>query len=323
MFSTIEMYEHGVRLEFMSAYSAEMKLGEEALNLQAVSKATQDLKIHRPETPQETQGNFTRNNRTIAICFFGQVKHYEHVAASVQRHVFDVLIANGYRYDIYAHTYNQPTTTNPRNREDNLPINATSLQTILRMPATAMLYDRPEDADRLFLLSELLRNGDPWPENPRISLRNLGRQLHSLRRVTGLWQRAAAAADDDDAGGGGHGVRSHDLVLYLRPDVRFLTDLDLPLLAPHLLANASLLATPHWGRWGGFNDRLAFGAPAAAAAYGLRGGELQAYVAGGSKPHAERFLAASLAAHGVGDVRSTVQFVRVRADGRLEEQRVA
>jgi hypothetical protein len=323
MFRTIEMYEHDVRSENMSAHSANaMKLGEGALNLQAISKATQDLTIHQPEAQPKAKGNFTRNNRTIAICFFGQVKQYEHVAVSVQRHVFDVLTANGYSYDIYAHTYNQTTTTNPRNREHNLSINATSLQTILRLPATAMLYDRPEDADRLFNLSELLRNGDPWPENPQTSLRNLGRQLHSLRRVTGLWQRTAVD-DDDVARGGGHGVRRYDLVLYLRPDVRFLTDLDLPLLAPRLLANALLLATPHWGRWGGFNDRLAFGAPAAAAVYGLRGGELQAHVAGGSKPHAERFLAASLAAHGVGDARSNVQFVRVRADGRPEEKRVA
>jgi hypothetical protein len=167
-----------------------------------------------------------------------------------------------------------------------------------------MLYDLPQAADAGVNLSALLAHGDPWPDNPRLSLRNLARQLHSLRRATGLWLASARARGP------------YRFVVCLRPDLRFLAPLDLPRLAPALRSSA--LATPGWARWGGLNDRLAFGGPAAMAAYGLRGAALPAYVAAGARPHAERFLAAHLAARGVAHVDSAVVFQRVRAGGRIE-----
>jgi hypothetical protein len=234
-----------------------------------------------------------------------QVKNYSLVAASVETHVFAVLRAHGYRYDIFAHTYNQTAFANPRNREPLLPIQPTSLQRVLALPAAAVLYDPPAAADAAVDLDALARNGDPWPDNPRRSILYFARQLHSLHRVTSLWLPRAAA---------------YALVLYLRPDARFLTDIDLPALAPHLSAPAApaRIATPYWARNGGLNDRLAFGPPGAMAAYGRRGDALRAYVAAGRRPHAETFLRDFLRERGVEDVPSACVFQRVRVAGDVE-----
>ena len=247
---------------------------------------------------------------TVAVCFFGQVKDYGHVAASVQRRVFDALASHGYRYDVYAHTYNQATYANPRTGELPLPIHPRSLQTALGLPDAAVIYDRPEDADQWIDARELARNGDPWPDNPvkGLSVVYYVRQLYSLRRVTELWRAAEAA-----------GKGPYDLVVYLRPDTRFLNDLDLPQNAPLLRGNAKAIATPSsLNEFGWLDDKLAYGSPEAMAVYGERGNHVMAYVAKGSKPHAETYLTQYLLEQGIVNVKSQTVFQRVLNDGTIK-----
>ena len=256
----------------------------------------------------KTIGAASRSEERVAICFFGQVKNYKHVAGSVQRHVFAVLDAAGLTYDIYAHTFNQSTFTNARNLEQSVPIDPSSLQSALSLPPSAVLYDDPAAADRRANLTALLRHGDPWPENPVVSLRNYARQLHSLRRVTSLWAPRAAR---------------YSWVLYLRPDLRFLSHIDLPALRAALreagAGAGGAIAAPGFARWGGLNDRLAFGTPGAMAAYGRRGDALEGYVAAeGRRPCSEAFLGHRMAQARVAAVESGVRFQRIRADGRPE-----
>jgi hypothetical protein len=240
----------------------------------------------------------------VAVCFFGQVKHYKQVAASQQKYVFDILRASNFTYDIFAHTYNQTEFSNPRNGvKRSVEIVPTSLQQILSLPNSAVLYDSPEAADQLFNVRNLAKNGDPWPDNPLLSIKYFTRQLHSLKRVTQLWTPA---------------MHKYEFVLYLRPDVLFISPLDLPLNAPALRAKALRVATPNWHQFGGLNDRLAYGAPAAMAAYGVRGDGLQRFVDSGGLPHAERFLKRYLASQGVASIASRTKFQRVRADGHVD-----
>jgi hypothetical protein len=211
------------------------------------------------------QRNYTQSlggNYCIAICFFGQVKHFDHVFHSVKRHVFDVLDAHRVCYETFAHTYDQPTFTNARNNEHSEPLDPRSLQRLLALPDARALYDPPEAADRRFDLARLSRYGDPWPDNPAVSLTNFVRQLHSLGRVGRLWAASGRACA---------------LALFLRPDVLFLSDLDLPALAPRLLVapGGAAVAAPFFHKFGGVNDRLAFGPPAAMRAYAARGDHLQ------------------------------------------------
>ena len=108
-------------------------------------------------------------------------------------------------------------------------------------------------------------------------------------------------------------------MLYLRPDALFLSDLDLPRTAQKL--DDVTIATPDWACSGGlWNDRMAYGTPAAMIHYGLRGNHLAAYVAAGWQPHAEAFLAHEMAARGIGNLRSRTVFQRMRADGHVDHR---
>ena len=237
----------------------------------------------------------------VAICFFGQVKHYEHVADSVQRHILDVLRADNYTWEIFAHTYNMTTFTNPRNRENNTPIDARSLQRVLGIRDENMLYDEPDAADAFFDFEAFLARGDPWGSAQGTSLRFMLRQQYSLARVTGLWNSTSD--------------RFHYCV-YLRPDTVFRSDLDLQRLAHGL--NTTTIATPAFGKYGGINDRFAFGVPSVMEKYGRRGEFLLEYT--GSRravPYAEKYLERYLELHNLTNVDSSILFYRVRADGRV------
>ena len=57
-------------------------------------------------------------------------------------------------------------------------------------------------------------------------------------------------------------------IVYARPDLRYVTPLDVTLLRG---LSDEQLYTPSWACWqGGYNDRFAAGRPAAAAAFGMR-----------------------------------------------------
>ena len=240
----------------------------------------------------------------IAICFFGQVKHYDMVAESVQRHIFDVLDSKNITYDIFAHTFNQSVFDNPRNEEHKVPIDPSSLQKILSLPQSAVIYDHLEDADASADLEYMAKNGDPWPQHPLLALRYFLRQMYSLKRVTHLWLPAR---------------HKYHFVLYLRPDALFLTDLDLPRIGPRL-DNATLV-TPSFACWANlWNDRLSYGRPDVMAAYGLRGDSLAGYVAAGKPPHAETFLGDHMASLRVANALSDTVFQRMRADGRIDRR---
>jgi hypothetical protein len=241
----------------------------------------------------------------IAVCFFGQVKNYSHVASSVQEHIFSVLETEHFSIEIYAHTFNETSFTNPRNQEANLTIDFMSLENTLSASGeykVSVVYDPVSAADQSMDVRKLLQHGDPWPDNPALSVRNLVRQLYSLQRLTQLWAPRA---------------RRYKYCLYLRPDLLFWSDLDLRRARPHLDAGA--LVTPAFDQNEGLNDRLALGTPAVMRAYGARADGLLDYVLGlGRPPHAETYLLHAMAARGVRNVDSAVSFERVRADGRLD-----
>ena len=70
----------------------------------------------------------------------------------------------------------------------------------------------------------------------------------------------------DCAGNNPTGWYSH--IIYARPDLRYVTPLDVTLLRG---LNDDELYTPSWACWqGGYNDRFAAGRPTAAAAFGMR-----------------------------------------------------
>ena len=231
----------------------------------------------------------------VAICFFGLVKDYGVVAQSVTEFILAPLLRSGLQYDIYIHTYNQSNITNPRNGEADIAITPTSI--LRHFPQATFKRDNPIVADRIQPLDYYLRNGDPWSDNPRISMLNYIRQLYSLRAVTALWVPSA---------------RKYTYVIYLRPDVRFTT----PLALNHRITTQQI-AIPNFHNFGGCNDRFAYGRPNAMKAYGERLNWVDTFFTRHTQPlHAERYLLAFLQAHKLQPVLIPFHFIRVRADGK-------
>ncbi|KAJ1621045.1 hypothetical protein T492DRAFT_1073518 [Pavlovales sp. CCMP2436] len=169
---------------------------------------------------------------------------------------------------------------------------------------------------------------DLWHDNYR-SMRNYLVALHSLGRLADLVRAREASA---------LGGLVYDAVLVLRADTVFLCPVDLPTRLPTILADeaaraaaprhgaapvlgrdgrrvwvrssgsvsAGIVAVPLWGRWGGTNDRFAFGGRSAMldVYLGREGPAWQLLADGSHKRNGEHLLRDLLKTRGV-DVRHT------------------
>jgi hypothetical protein len=255
-------------------------------------------------------GNSSQPPTRVAICFFGLMRSLHYTKQSLHAHVFDILSQHGIDYDVYLHTYNLNSISNFRSKEFNVSLNKNEWK--LLYPSKHAIDDN-DVIERIVvtpLLPQLLDHGDPWKEPPPFaSLRNLIKQLYSLKKVTELWKNRAA---------------DYQLVLYLRPDVWFFNDLNMTDLtealtqssSPSPMSSRRFLYVPRFHSWGGVNDRFAFGPPEVMRLYGSRYDKALNY----SKVHPlhpETFLRDLLNARNVSTRPTNILFERVRSNGIL------
>ncbi len=249
----------------------------------------------------------------VAVAFFGLVKDFALVSASVEKHLLSPLRRAGFAVDIFCHTYALNAVTNSRNNEKGARIFPASLSSTL--PLKGLSFSNPADIDAALPVSRFLRNGDAWPESPGLSALFYIRQLVSLDQVTRLWTHAEAS------------TTTYDLIIYSRPDVLFFNDIDI---ARHLPLRPNTLYAPNFHTWVpggtgshgvGINDRFAFGRPEVMKVYGARLCHVDSFLARVDRPmlHAEAFLAALSVAQRWSVVDLAVRFGRVRAGGTLAD----
>lgn len=103
----------------------------------------------------------------------------------------------------------------------------------------------------------------------------------------------------------------YDAVLFLRPDVAFIRDIDLPAHFPLLKGNSHKIWIPDFQHFNGVNDRAAFGSQEVMLKYLERG---DAYMSNRSYgvEIAEGFLAKYLQTEGIVWQKSSMRFLRVR-----------
>ena len=243
----------------------------------------------------------------VAVCFFGLLRSLNYTVDSIRSHVLDPLLLSGTTYDVYVHTYNDSSITNARNAEFGERLDWTHYR--LLHPHAAVIEDA-RAFESSFIerhLPALLRHGDAWGQvQPHTSLRNLLKQLHSLRAVTRLWVNSSAR---------------YDAIIYVRPDVWFFKPLDahavLAKVAAATATNECLLLTPPWHTFGGLNDRFAIGTPAAMKRYGERVLHVLRYSTH-AKLHSESFLSWTMRCTSECTCGAVgVLFTRVRAGGVL------
>jgi hypothetical protein len=216
----------------------------------------------------------------LAVGFFGLVyRNLAHTLPSLERHLFAPLDVAPLTYEVFMHTLLvQSEALGGENiRPENVPEWVTSklagengsrvaldpYSFVLLRPCIFEVEDQDTARDAIVRRQTALRSPLPdlWHDNYR-SMRNYLTALHSLGRLATIILMRERAV----------GAR-FDLVLTARADTRFLCDTELPLRMPAILAaererlsapvrtrTAGIVAVPLWGRWGGINDRFAFGA---------------------------------------------------------------
>lgn len=209
------------------------------------------------------------------------------------------MAAADFETTLFLHTYNLTSQTNPRSNEKDAPILSDSWKWLR---PTAFLVEDANVVEASFerYISPILQHGDPWEEDHHTSLRNLLKQLHSLEGVTRLWQAANA---------------TFDVVMYLRFDVWYFNQIEVGEL--RVASAQNVLFTPAFHRFGGLNDRFAFGPPSIMAQFGLRVSKMLEYVK--LKPlHSETFLYDVMKSDSTTELAFTsLIFARVRATGQL------
>lgn len=233
----------------------------------------------------------------IAICFFGLTRSLKFTHPSIKKYIFDPLHNNGIVYDIYLHTFYLKTLTNPRAGEINCVLDNNEYK--LLEPITAKQIDDQNKIDPILNFKAYRSKGDPW-KNQFKSLDNLLRQLYSLEQVTKLWESSGI---------------EYDVVVYCRPDVKYLKDIDTGLLKN---LKDGCVYVPSFLSCKGCNDRFAIGKPAAMKIYGNRRRGALEYSK--TKPlHAETFLATTLTQFGFGICKIHFPFYRIRANGNVSK----
>jgi hypothetical protein len=228
----------------------------------------------------------------VALCFWGICRSTDRTIESIETCIFNPLSNAQISYDVYVHTYKlYRPYTNVRSNETGLQLKNTIWK--LLNPREAKIENQ-DDVDKALDLKKYRTRGDPW-ENDYSTLDNHIRALYSLSEVTKLWSQSGS---------------TYDLVIYLRPDVRFMTPLSLDWLG----VRKGLVLIPDFHLFYGCNDRFAIGVPKDMKMYGER--FYSAYEYSLQKPlHSEQFLSNHIAGYGIEFKTIPIRFRRVRADG--------
>lgn len=225
----------------------------------------------------------------IAICFWGICRSTDKTIDSIQKCIYEPLKKAGHTYEIFVHTYTlRRPFNNPRANEIEVDLD-NSLHSLLEADRTNL--EDQDTVDKTLNFDAYTSAGDPW-SNGFITHKNHIRALYSLKQVTQLV------------------TKTYDRIIYVRPDVRFLTPLNMTWL--NCKENEIMLPDFHCHP---VNDRFAIGHPKAAKIYGLRFNGALKY-SQTHRLHAEEFLSHTLLLHRILPKNIPMHFCRVRATGQ-------
>jgi 16S rRNA C967 or C1407 C5-methylase (RsmB/RsmF family) len=274
----------------------------------------------------------TATSKPVAVCFYGLTRSLKWTLPSIEKYIFAALDEQRVQYRVYLHTFTLPgdALTNARTGENGEALDrdewrglcfkqgaggtaAAAAASRGVRPAKHVVESQAEylEGQGLSLVQDegagegqggglhsYLRHGDHWHDGGQ-SVLNLLCQLRSLKQVTELW-------DESD----------HDVAIYVRPDLRYLTPLRLDEIERCRAERCVLM--PAWQTYNGCNDRLCIGdAHAMKHAVGCRGDHVHSY-AQQERLHAEGFLRHSLERADVPWGATSMRAQRVRANGKTD-----
>lgn len=233
----------------------------------------------------------------IAVCFFGLIRSLKYTHDSIKKNLFDILTNNGHEYDIYIHTYDLEILTNIRSGEKNVKLDVNDYK--LLNPKEIIIEDQDE-FDKSFNYEKIMSYGDSWPCSKFNSLKNLIRQLNSLKKLTNLISQKP----------------KYDIYIYIRPDLKIITPFDVSWLN---LKNNQIATPIYFKHCGGLNDRFAIGKFEAIKTYGLRLDEI--YNCCNAKKnkkrplHSEQLVKYIIEKNNIQNIDLYITLVRIRGNG--------
>ena len=171
----------------------------------------------------------------VALCFWGLTRSLKYTIDSIQSNILDILKKKGIQYTIFMHTYSlNECYTNTRSKEYNILPN--NNEYILLNPDYIQI-DNQDKIKESLNLQDYRTMGDSYKNNYE-SIDNFILAMYSKLEVTKLV------------------TGNFDYYIYLRPDVRYISNLNPSDLK---LANDNTICIPNFQLWGNdkkFNDRF-------------------------------------------------------------------
>ncbi len=153
----------------------------------------------------------------LAICIWGLLRSVPFTIKSFHTNILGPIQFSNYSYDIFLHSY---TLSKPHNNiptgEVNITLNTSDWH--LFLPQYVYLENQG-DFDQHINYNLFKKQGDPW-RNGYVSFKNQLRALNSLHHVTSVVESVMT----------GH-QRSYDAMIFVRPDVTYLTPLPMAILS--------------------------------------------------------------------------------------------
>jgi hypothetical protein len=234
--------------------------------------------------------------RRIFLGFFGITRSLRHTIGSIRDNIYAPLARSGMGASRYGHFHLPEMIDNRRSGEAALPVDPLEYQLL-------ELDHHQQDPQEPSLIAAPLaiarQYPDPYQDN-YVSMRNLCFQLRSLHR---LWDAIAPALTDSD------------WVVFLRPDLFYLHQLDVAALIDRMAGDGADLAVPAWQSWGGLNDRFAIANARGARFYATRLHLLRDALEAIPSFRAERLLAYAAARESLVVGQLSARALRIRANG--------
>tara|TARA_Y100000389_G_C17470636_1_gene530339 strand:+ start:6868 stop:7710 length:843 start_codon:yes stop_codon:yes gene_type:complete len=234
----------------------------------------------------------------ICICFYGLTRSLKRTYPYFKKFLFDILDENNIVYDIYIHTYSLDILTNKRSNEHGVKLDNEEYK---MLNIKESIIENQNDFDESFDYSKVIKYGDSWKDDFN-SLKNLIRQLNSLKQVTSLIKNR----------------EEYDNYLYIRPDLQFVEKIDINFLK--YKQSSPYLLTPDFGKGPdkkGLNDRFAIGDYFSIIKYGERIDLIYDYMQNHGKLHSERLVKYLHINNNIFNIIIDIMLLRVRSSGHI------
>jgi hypothetical protein len=239
-----------------------------------------------------------KEQRVVAICFWGIMRSLKCTLPSIQKYIFKPLDDAKIHYDIFLHTFNIPENLVEHHSSNYNGIIDNNEYKLLN-PKEAIIENQDE-IDKLINLKKYTTKGSPWyihgKPAPMDVFYNHIRALWSLKQVTSLYSK---------------NLDKYSHVIYCRPDITYIMPIQLDWL---VFSNG--IYTPdfaiHGRRKRQICDRFAIGMPEQMEIYGNRFNDAYKF----SKKyqlHSETFLGYTLDKHNIPIHYVPFGFIRTRA----------